>query len=415
MKKFCSLTALISCTLFTQQVSARIATHQAHIPTRQSQHSSFSAKQTFGTHARLDSSSYASHIGAHKHPTKIPSARTIIPITHDSASKPIRKNQLAPQRQTIVKPIAVSQTKSAQTSNAAAAAQTNIRTQSRDVSVHAAIAVAELIDKITILEIKLERIIDQEKLTNIRTEYAVLHSIYLAHVPQSPELEKLKSELIEKNKRLWDLEDAVRAKESNKIFDAEFVRIARDIYLSNDERGLIKRDINALVGSHIIEEKSYGEYRTGDSAIKRSWSETPKTPVAQAQNTITATVEMPVGELLDKITILEIKQENITNPEKLQHIRAELAILYETLAERVAQSPELKTLIDKLRAHNKKMWQIEDAIREKERVQQFDDNFIQLARSVYFTNDARCAAKREINMLLGSRLIEEKKYTEYKA
>ncbi|PKN03315.1 hypothetical protein CVU75_02890 [Candidatus Dependentiae bacterium HGW-Dependentiae-1] len=126
-------------------------------------------------------------------------------------------------------------------------------------------------------------------------------------------------------------------------------------------------------------------------------------------------VEMPVAELLDKVTILEIKQKNITNAEKLKNITTELTILYTTLNEHVAQSPQLTRLIDQLRTHNKKMWEIEDQIREKERVQEFDNGFIQLARDVYYTNDKRCAVKREINMLLGSRLIEEKKYTEYKA
>ncbi len=288
----------------------------------------------------------------------------------------------------------------------------NTQGVSQDVSVHAAVAVADLLDKMTILEIKLERFTDETKLKNVRAEYALLQAMYTTHVPQSAALENLKKELMEKNKRLWGLEDAIRAKESSRNFDTEFIHFARDIYLSNDERGLIKRDINTLVGSHIIEEKSYGEYRTDTEAKKRSWNEQTAAPV-QKQNTVTIMIEMPVGELLDKITILEIKQANISNPDKLKNITTELAILYATLREHVAQSPQLTDLIDQLRMHNKKMWEIEDQIREKERLQEFDAGFIQLARDVYYTNDKRCAVKRAINMLLGSRLIEEKKYTEY--
>lgn len=283
-----------------------------------------------------------------------------------------------------------------------------------DISVHAAVAVAELVDKITILEIKLERFTDSTKLKNVRAEYDVLQTMYQAHVPQSQELELLKKALMEKNKRLWELEDAIRAKENNKTFDAEFITYARDIYLSNDERGLIKRNINTLVGSHIIEEKSYGDYRTDTDAKKRSWSETLQQKTTPTlPSTITVMVEMPVGELLDKITILEIKQKNITNSEKLKNIQTELAILYTTLKEHVAQTQQLTELTNQLRTQNEKMWEIEDQIREKERAQEFDATFIQLARDVYYTNDKRCAVKRAINMLLGSRLIEEKKYTEY--
>ena len=283
---------------------------------------------------------------------------------------------------------------------------------SQDVSVHAAVAVAELLDKMTILEIKLERFTDETKFKNVRAEYAVLQAMYTAHIPQSARLDGLKKELMEKNKKLWELEDAIRAKESSKNFDGEFINLARAIYLNNDERGLIKRDINTLVGSHIIEEKSYGEYRTDIEAKKRSWNE-QTTASAQKQNTVTIMIEMPVGELLDKITILEIKQANITNIDKLKNITTELAILYTTLHEHVAQTAQLIDLIDQLRMHNKKMWEIEDQIREKEHLQEFDASFIQLARDVYYTNDKRCAVKRTINMLLGSRLIEEKKYTEY--
>ncbi|MFC1842116.1 DUF6165 family protein [Candidatus Dependentiae bacterium] len=123
---------------------------------------------------------------------------------------------------------------------------------------------------------------------------------------------------------------------------------------------------------------------------------------------------MAVGELVDKITILQIKSENIKDTAKLENIHRELEALGETLDERVEKSPELEDLATKLLVINKQLWDIEDDIRDKERAKEFDTEFIQLARSVYYTNDERCAVKRKINDLTGSRLQEEKSYKDYK-
>ncbi len=119
------------------------------------------------------------------------------------------------------------------------------------------------------------------------------------------------------------------------------------------------------------------------------------------------------GELIDKITILEIKTERITDPKKLKNIRTELASLYETYQQYIGNSTRVQQLRQKLKTINEILWNIEDDIREKERNQIFDNEFIQLARRVYLNNDQRCAIKRRINILLGSHIIEEKSYTDY--
>lgn len=125
------------------------------------------------------------------------------------------------------------------------------------------------------------------------------------------------------------------------------------------------------------------------------------------------TVEVSAGELIDKITILEIKQQRITDAAKLQNIHQELGVLTESRAESIPGSPELDTLVADLRSVNEALWDIEDEIRECERNQQFDDKFVHLARAVYVTNDRRSDLKRAINDLLGSRLVEEKSYSDY--
>lgn len=136
----------------------------------------------------------------------------------------------------------------------------------------------------------------------------------------------------------------------------------------------------------------------------------PKPP--KPQNKVLT--EIAVGELVDKITILQIKSENITDPEKLKNIHTELATLQETLDQNVEKSPEIEKLTEELLAINRQLWDIEDDIRDKERAKEFDQEFIEIARSVYYTNDERCAVKRKINNLTGSRLQEEKSYSDYK-
>jgi len=126
------------------------------------------------------------------------------------------------------------------------------------------------------------------------------------------------------------------------------------------------------------------------------------------------TAEIAVGELADKITILEIKLENITDEAKLENIRTELESLLATYKTNVQQTPELRALKKRLLAINQKLWNIEDDIRDKERNKEFDKEFVELARSVYYVNDERCAVKRAINDMTGSRLVEEKSYSDYK-
>lgn len=123
--------------------------------------------------------------------------------------------------------------------------------------------------------------------------------------------------------------------------------------------------------------------------------------------------EVAIGELIDKLTILQIKKERFSDPVKLDNVSRELASIEETLNSAVIMSPQLTALIAQLKSINIKLWDIEDDIRAKEYNKQFDEEFIKLARSVYFTNDERGVIKRKINELLGSRLVEEKTYTAY--
>jgi hypothetical protein len=124
-------------------------------------------------------------------------------------------------------------------------------------------------------------------------------------------------------------------------------------------------------------------------------------------------VPVSPGEVLDKITILEIKSERMTDPEKLANVRAELALRQDTWAKAVREDEVVRDLHAQLKEINESLWVIEDDIRDKERVREFDQRFIELARSVYFTNDRRSAVKKQLNLHLGSRIIEEKSYRDY--
>ncbi len=119
------------------------------------------------------------------------------------------------------------------------------------------------------------------------------------------------------------------------------------------------------------------------------------------------------GELLDKLTILQIKSERITDPAKLTNIRRELTELQAVCTTDLPASPSLTSLIAQLKSVNEQLWRIEDDIRQCERSGEFGEEFVQLARSVYQTNDRRSALKRAINELLGSELMEEKDYPRY--
>ena len=124
-------------------------------------------------------------------------------------------------------------------------------------------------------------------------------------------------------------------------------------------------------------------------------------------------MEIAAGELIDKITILEIKSERIGDAAKLRNVRMELETLAATCDQAIPQSDELSRLASELKTVNEALWQIEDEIRLCEQGKDFGARFIGLARSVYHQNDCRSALKRRINELLGSRLIEEKTYTSY--
>ena len=124
-------------------------------------------------------------------------------------------------------------------------------------------------------------------------------------------------------------------------------------------------------------------------------------------------VVLSVGELIDKITILQLKMKFIKNKKQLNNVSNELATLKPLLKENNLETPKINELFAELYEINLKLWKIEDKIREKERQSDFKDEFISLARSVYFTNDKRAEIKKKINLISGSELIEEKSYEKY--
>jgi hypothetical protein len=128
-------------------------------------------------------------------------------------------------------------------------------------------------------------------------------------------------------------------------------------------------------------------------------------------------IRVPVspGELLDKITILRIKAQRMSDPAKLSNVRLELRTLEETWGDSAYAKIDIEADIAALAGVNERLWVIEDDIRDKERAQAFDAQFIRLARAVYIENDERAAIKRRINAKLGSALVEEKSYREYKS
>ena len=125
-------------------------------------------------------------------------------------------------------------------------------------------------------------------------------------------------------------------------------------------------------------------------------------------------VPISPGELIDKISILEIKSQRMSDPEKLHNVRTELAMLSDTWNASEYSAADISKQWDGLREVNGKLWDVEDQIRDKEREAAFDQEFIELARSVYFTNDERATLKKSINQQLGSVLVEEKSYADYK-
>ena len=124
-------------------------------------------------------------------------------------------------------------------------------------------------------------------------------------------------------------------------------------------------------------------------------------------------VEVSIGELLDKISILEIKQEKIKDPEKLKFISDEHAVLKDQLNKNVKSNDEIEKLFQSLKENNAKLWVIEDDKRLCEKEKDFTEKFIKLSRDVHFLNDDRAKIKLEINNLTGSKIKEIKEYTSY--
>ena len=118
----------------------------------------------------------------------------------------------------------------------------------------------ELFDKLTILQIKLENLRDKKALKNVKIEHDQLQLIYNNNFLGNQNAKLFLTDLKEINKKLWDIEDKIRDKERNKVFDKEFVELARNVYITNDKRSSIKRKINKIFKSEIIEEKSYEDY-----------------------------------------------------------------------------------------------------------------------------------------------------------
>ena len=126
-------------------------------------------------------------------------------------------------------------------------------------------------------------------------------------------------------------------------------------------------------------------------------------------------IHVPIspGELLDKITILQIKSERISDPAKVANVRTELAMLEKVWSEAVEADDEITALTRELKKINEALWEIEDDIRDEERNKRFGDRFIELARAVYVTNDERADAKKKVNLHLNSTIVEEKSYQDY--
>ncbi len=128
------------------------------------------------------------------------------------------------------------------------------------------VSFGELLDKISILQIKSERMSDEAKLLNVRHELSALENTWMSHTAVGNNIVELRARLKAVNERLWTIEDDIRTKEKAQAFDEEFIRLARAVYFENDERARIKKDINLALGSSYVEEKSYQDYRDGASS-----------------------------------------------------------------------------------------------------------------------------------------------------
>jgi len=144
---------------------------------------------------------------------------------------------------------------------------------------------------------------------------------------------------------------------------------------------------------------------------------TPRIAVPQGAQIAMSEILVPVsfGELLDKIAILEIKSERMSDEAKLANVRRELDALRRTWVAAPQSSHDVGALCQALKEVNERLWVIEDDIRIKEKAQAFDAEFVRLARAVYFENDERARIKRELNLALGSAYVEEKSYQDYRS
>lgn len=124
------------------------------------------------------------------------------------------------------------------------------------------VSFGELLDKIAILQIKSERMTDTAKLTNVRNELSALERTWMAHPAAGHDIARLRADLKAVNERLWVIEDDIRLKEKAQAFDDGFIQLARSVYIENDDRARIKREINVALGSAYVEEKSYEDYRS---------------------------------------------------------------------------------------------------------------------------------------------------------
>jgi hypothetical protein len=143
----------------------------------------------------------------------------------------------------------------------------------RETVVIAPISPGELVDKLTILEIKQERITDERKRIHIRRELDLLHASLTASDVVTDAVRHLMGELKHINETLWNIEDRLRAKDLANAFDHEFIELARSVYRTNDRRSAIKREINVLLQSELMEEKSYGNSVSGSNKCARSETE----------------------------------------------------------------------------------------------------------------------------------------------
>jgi hypothetical protein len=128
------------------------------------------------------------------------------------------------------------------------------------------VSFGELLDKIAILQIKSERMSDPAKLANVRNELDALEKTWMSHPAASGYFSRMRADLKAVNERLWVIEDDIRIKEKAQAFDDEFIRLARSVYVENDTRARIKKEINLALGSSYVEEKSYEDYGAGGAA-----------------------------------------------------------------------------------------------------------------------------------------------------